>query len=265
MNNIRIAKIIRTVILYLLMQCPVADALTDATTSLDDHSIYTSFNDFNTRIRDGIISKAEAHAELSGKLAAIRAEYYRRGGRDYAQTEWVFPVAGYSSEAIEKRGKHGFVASGYDFFSGNSHGGHPAYDIFIRDRNQDNRDDRTGRAVQVLSMTGGVVVALENEWRQGSKLRGGRYIWIYDPANNLMVYYAHNEELFVKLGMIVKPGDLLAVIGRSGLNAAKHRSPTHLHISVLRLTDGQPLPVPVYSELQRAKNLSKPPYPSNHE
>jgi len=226
---------------------------------------YTTFNDFNTRIRDGRISKTAAHTELSGRLAAIRADYYSRGGQEYASTEWVFPVAGYNAGTIEKRGGHGFVASGYDFFSGNRHGGHPAYDIFIRDRNQDCRDDRTGEAVKVLSMTGGVVVALENEWRQGSKLRGGRYIWIYDPAHNLLAYYAHNEKLFVEPGMIVKPGDLLAVVGRSGLNAAKHRSPTHLHFSVLRLTDGQPVPVPAYSELQRAKCLPKPPSPLNHE
>jgi murein DD-endopeptidase MepM/ murein hydrolase activator NlpD len=101
-------------------------------------------------------------------------------------------------------------------------------------------------------MTGGVVVALEKEWQPGSKMRGGKYIWIYDPANDLLVYYAHNEELFVALGTIVKPGDLLATMGRSGLNAAKRRSPTHLHFSVLRIIEGKPVPMPVYRELQQA-------------
>jgi murein DD-endopeptidase MepM/ murein hydrolase activator NlpD len=229
------------------------------------YPLYAAFNNFNTQIRDGRISKAAAREDLPSRLAAIRTDYYQRGGRDYAPEEWVFPVAGYTAAAIEKRGNHGFVPSGYDFFSGNRHGGHPAYDIFIRDRNQDSRDDRTGKAVQVVSMTGGVVVALEKEWPTGSKLRGGRYIWVYDPANNLLVYYAHNEKLFVEPGTVVKPGDLLATMGRSGLNAVKRRSPTHLHFSVLRIMDGQPLPVPLYQELQRAKGISNQPIPSSRE
>ena len=216
----------------------------------------SAFNDFNNLIRDGLISKAVARPEFIVRLAAIRAEFYLRGGTDYSATQWVFPVAGYDAGAIDKGRNHGFVPSGYDFFSGNRHGGHPAYDIFIRDQNQDSRDDRSGKAVSVLSMTGGIVVALEKEWHKGSTLRGGKYIWVYDPANELLVYYAHNEELLVELGSIVKPGDLLATIGRSGLNAAKKRSPTHLHFSVLHVNNGQPMPVRVYRELLQAREHS---------
>jgi hypothetical protein len=218
-------------------------------------SLYSEFNNFNTLIRDGRISKVAARSELSVRLAGIRTEYYQRNGKNYSSTDWVFPVAGYNAGAIDKGGNHGFVPNGYDFFNGNRHGGHPAYDIFIRDRNQDSRDDRSGKAVGVLSMTGGIVVALEKEWQQGSGLRGGKYIWVYDPANELLVYYAHNEELFVEPGTIVRPGDLLSNVGRSGLNAAKRRSPTHLHFSMLRLKNGQPVPIPVYHELQRARTL----------
>lgn len=240
---------------FALVHFSMAYALTDAMPSPATPEIYSAFNDFNNLIRDGRISKAAAREELPGRLAAIRAEYYSRGGSDYGPTEWVFPVAGHTAAAINKGKSHGFVPSGYDFFSGNRHGGHPAYDIFVRDRNQDSRDDRSGEAVQIVSMTGGVVVACEKEWLPGSKLRGGKYIWIYDPANDLLVYYAHNEELFVEPGSIVKPGDLLATMGRSGLNAAKRRSPTHLHFSVLRLKGGQPVPIPVYRELQQSRSI----------
>jgi len=261
--------LIHGVLLFLTLSISAAVAAPDAETALSHPSsptgLYTDFNDFNSRIRDGRISKAIARTELPARLAAIRAEYYSRGGQDYVPAEWVFPVAGQSAAAIEKRGNHGFISSGYDFFSGNRHGGHPAYDIFIRDRDQDSRDDRTGTAVQVVSMTGGVVVALESEWQTGSKLRGGKYIWVYDPSNNLLVYYAHNEELFVEPGTVVKPGDLLATMGRSGLNAVKLRSPTHLHFSVLRILNGQPHPVPLYQELQRAKRISNQSIPSSRE
>lgn len=217
-----------------------------------DSPLCSAYNEFNNRIRDGLIGTAAARSELSGRLQEIRSEYYQRGGRDYSSGQWVFPLAGYSANAIDKGKNHGFVPGGYDFFSGNRHGGHPAYDIFIRDRNRDSRDDSSGKPVRVLSMTGGIVVALEDRWQKGSKLRGGKYLWVYDPANDLLVYYAHNEQLFVTTGTIVKPGDLLATVGRSGLNAAKRRSPTHLHFSVLRLINGSPVPEQAYDQLQRA-------------
>ncbi len=230
--------------------------LTESPTKAGPASISTSaaerFNSLNTLVRDGKIGRDAARKELKRLLAELRTEYYRKGGADYGKDAWVFPLAGYDAHAITGGRNKGYIASGYDYFTGNRHGGHPAFDIFIHDRNQDCLDDRTGKPVKVLSLTGGIVVALEREWKQGSALRGGKYLWIYDPANNLLVYYAHNSDLFVKLGDMVKPGDWLANVGRSGFNAAKHRSPSHLHLSVLQLKDGRPLPVSVYGELARA-------------
>lgn len=213
------------------------------------------YNNLNNRIRDGRISKTAAGVELIQRLSEVRKEYYLLDGKNYAASEWVFPVAGYDTHAIDGGRSHGFISSGYDFFSGNRHGGHPAFDIFIKDRNQDSRDDRTGQPAEVLSMTGGIVVALEREWKQPSGLRGGKYIWVYDPANELLVYYAHNNELRVQLGDLVKPGDVLATVGRSGLNAAKRRSPTHLHFSVLLLINGKPTPLNVYQALKQSRKM----------
>ena len=216
-------------------------------------SLCTRFNALNTRIRDNRIDSRSARIELKRILLEVRDEYYRGGGREYSRSAWVFPLAGYDARVIGGGLRHGYSARGYDYFSGNRHGGHPSYDIFIRDRNQDSLDDGSGRPVKVLSMTGGVIVALEQEWQPGSRLRGGKYLWVYDPANDLLVYYAHNSELSVGLGDIVRPGDVLAVVGRSGYNAAKRRSPTHLHLTVLRVQDGRVLPVEVYRELRNAR------------
>ncbi|MBK5275396.1 MAG: M23 family metallopeptidase [Desulfuromonadales bacterium] len=216
-----------------------------------------SFNELNTRIRDRRIGRPAAQTELTRLLAGVRAEYYRAGGRDYPRSEWVFPLAGYDSRAIDGGRQHGYVPGGYDYYSGNSHGGHPALDIFIRDRNQDSLDDRSGRPVKVVALTGGVVVALEREWEPGSPLRGGKYLWIYDPGSDLLVYYAHNNGLSVGLGEIVRPGDVLASVGRSGYNAAKRRSPTHLHFSVLKVgSGGQVVPMDVYRELKGARGVT---------
>jgi len=82
-------------------------------------------------------------------------------------------------------------------------------------------------------MTGGIVVALEGEWDAGSRLKGGKYVWIYDPAH-----------------------DLLATVGRTGFNAAKRRSPTHLHLTVLRVNNGRGEPVQVYRELARVRKVT---------
>jgi murein DD-endopeptidase MepM/ murein hydrolase activator NlpD len=212
-----------------------------------------SYNALNTRIRDNRIDTASARIQLKRTLAEVRDEYFRVGGIGYPKSAWVFPLAGYDPRAIDGGRRHGYVSGGYDFYRGNRHGGHPSFDIFIRDRNQDGLDDRSGTPVKVLSLTGGIVVALEREWKPDSRQLGGRYLWIYDPANDLLVYYAHNGELSVGLGEIVRPGDVLASVGRSGYNAAKHRSPTHLHLTVLRVQDGRVVPLDIYQDLKRAR------------
>jgi len=215
-------------------------------------SLCRSYNALNTRIRDNRIDGRSASSELKHLLAKVRDEYFRAGGIGYPASAWVFPLAGYDDRAIGGGRRHGYVSGNYDFYKGNRHGGHPSFDIFIHDRNQDSLDDRSGRPVKVLSLTGGVVVALEREWQPDSRLLGGRYLWIYDPVNELLVYYAHNGELSVRLGDIVRPGDVLASVGRSGYNAARRRSPTHLHLTVLRVQDGRVMPLDVYQDLKRA-------------
>jgi hypothetical protein len=49
--------------------------------------------------------------------------------------------------------------------------------------------------------------------------------------------------------------DLLATVGRSGLNAAKRRSPTHLHLTVLEMKNGRPLPLNVYRDLVTSRKM----------
>ncbi|MCM2264160.1 MAG: M23 family metallopeptidase, partial [Desulfuromonadales bacterium] len=172
---------------------------------------------------------------------------------------WVFPLRGYDLATAGAEAAKGFVAAGYDYFDGNRHGGHPSFDLFVADRNQDGLDDRTGQPVAVLSMTGGIVVAVEAAWDERSALRGGKYLWIYDDTDRALVYYAHNRDILVKVGDRVHPGTPLAAVGRSGLNAAKKRSPTHLHLTFLRINDGRPEPDNIYRQLRRL-----PPRPVHH-
>jgi hypothetical protein len=209
------------------------------------------FNKLNSSVRDGKIGKEAAKARVRELLPAVKSWYDARS-RGYGKSEWVFPVEGYGSAVIGGSNGSCYVQGGYSYYDGNRHTGHPSYDIFIRDSNQDGLDDATGKPVRVLSLTGGVVVAAERDWDSRSDLRGGKYLWIYDPHTDSLVYYAHNSELSVSVGDLVKPGDRIALVGRTGLNAFKKRSPTHLHLTYLEVRDGKLTPERIYAELVRS-------------
>jgi len=98
----------------------------------------------------------------------------------------------------------------------------------------------------------GIVIACTNEWEPASSLRGGKFIWIYHPAQNIITYYAHNQAIFVKPGDEVKQGQKIAEVGRTGYNAYKKRSPTHLHFSAFQIIDGLPVPYNCYLQLKTA-------------
>jgi len=224
------------------------------TTSLISSHTCVDFNSLNTKIRDGLISKQEALKQIQILLPQLKNYFYKNGGKEFVKTNWIFPVQGYSSKSIGGIDGNGYIASGYDYFDGNKHRGHPAHDIFTVDRNQDCIDDITKKSINVLSMTGGIVIATETVWDTTSNLRGGKYIWIYDPSSNSFFYYAHNSKILVKPCDIINPGDTIAIVGRTGLNAFKKRSPTHLHIMQLKLDSNYyPRPVDCYNDLTTIK------------
>jgi len=222
----------------------------------DTADTYVDFNSFNTRIRDGLISKDSALIMIKVLLPQLKNCFRRKGGQKFDRGNWVFPLQGYNYKAIGGINGNGYSAAGYDYFSGNKHGGHPAYDIFIRDSNHNCMDIATKKRVNVLSASGGIVVSVENSWDSNSTLRGGKYIWIYDPYSSSMLYYAHNSDIFVRSGDIVIPGTKIATVGRSGFSAFKKRSPTHLHFMVMNI-DSQfyPRPVKFYKELMEMRSL----------
>jgi len=213
------------------------------------------FNVINTKVRDGTVSKDEAQQIVRELMPRLRDYFYKNSGKESARDEWIFPLMGYDASAIGGVNGSGYIEKGYDYLDGNNHGGHPAHDIFIHDGNQDAVDDYTEKPVSVLSMTNGLVAAYEPDWEPGSNLRGGKYIYIYDPGTEGLFYYAHNSRIFVKPGDIVKAGDVIGEVGRTGLNAFKKRSPTHLHIMYLHVEDGYPKPQNIYKDLLSAKTI----------
>jgi peptidoglycan LD-endopeptidase LytH len=207
------------------------------------------FNEINTSVRDGLVSQDSARELIRELLPSVKEYFKLQGGMESSETDRVFPLQGYNSSSIGGINGSGYNAKGYNYFDGNQHGGHPADDIFIHDHNQDCLDDYTGEPVNVLSVCNGIVIACEPDWQTESDLRGGKYIYILDPSRDGIYYYAHNNEIFVKPGDLVKAGDIIAHVGRTGLNAYKKRSPTHLHLMYLSVEDGFPKPVNIYEDL----------------
>lgn len=206
------------------------------------------------------ISQKDAVGRMKAVAAFLKRHTVAMASTVAARSSWVFPLRGYGPAAIG--GKHGEgyrAAASYDFFDGNSHGGHPAHDVFIRDRDFDDKDDRTKQPVDVLSITGGVVVCVNREWTLDSmdskrlqSIRGGKYVWVYDPGSDGLVYYAHLREVSCVIGQTVQPGDRLGSVGRTGKNANPRRSPTHLHLMFLAMNDGRPRPVDIFVDLEKA-------------
>jgi hypothetical protein len=209
------------------------------------------FNHLNTQIRDGKINKATAQEKAGYLLRKIKYQYTIQNSRS-APKKKAFPVQGYGREAIGGVNGNGYLPGSYNYYDGNKHTGHPAHDIFIRDTDQDLLDDRTRKPVNIRVVSAGVVIAYEPQWNKGSALRGGVYVWVYDPQEQRLYYYAHLRQLLVKPGDLVPAGTILGSMGRTGLNAYQKRSPTHLHLMALQVTSTAALPpINLYSVLTK--------------
>lgn len=220
------------------------------------------FNTLYIKIREESILPDSARAAFSRIMLGLHERYkatvdfptdtVTESGRE--RTGLWFPLKGYSTSAIGGTHGEGYRGNGFDLFDYNVRGSHPAQDIFIRDQNQDSVDDRNGKPVDVLSMSEGLVIAMETGWTPAQEYRGGNWIWVYDPVRNGLFYYAHNNVVTVTMGDWVRAGQKIAEVGRSGLNAYKARSPTHLHLMYLQLQpNGLPLPQNTYAWLLAAK------------
>jgi murein DD-endopeptidase MepM/ murein hydrolase activator NlpD len=205
------------------------------------------WQDFERRVRDGVLSWRAGEKLI--------AEWADRLEKEFSPAQFqkriFFPLMGYSLRDVGGKNGDGYKPAGYRFLDGNRHRGHPAQDIFIKDRDQDGIDDLTAKPVDVLALAEGIVLSTFSGWKeadQSREIRGGNYVWIYHPALKAFSYYAHLEKVFVRPGDRVQGGAAVATLGRSGKNASLPRSPTHLHIMVVSLKSMQPLdPYPLWS------------------
>jgi peptidoglycan LD-endopeptidase LytH len=238
---------------------------------MDTIPVYQNFDKLNTKVLQGGVKKEEVQKAIKQLRHHINQWLLLRSQIDELNDTWIFPLRGYNYHAIGGNGD-GYSDKGYHYLDGNKHGAHPAHDIFINDKNQDCIDDHSHKPVDVLAVDHGIVIACSDTWETNSDLRGGKYIWIYHfvygsrkngnssmedffARSGVITYYAHNSKIFVSPGQEVKPGQKIAEVGRTGYNAYKKRSPTHLHFSAFRLVDDIPVPFNPYQQLKKAKTL----------
>jgi hypothetical protein len=202
---------------------------------------------FEKSVRDQTIRKEDAKKQFPPLFNALK-EICRK--HPFKQdSSWLFPVQGYG---IRDMGAGGFrpdirygssPIKGYDFYDGNRHGGHPAYDIFIRDKNQVALDDRSHKQVSIIAPVDLLILSAEKDWSPESGIRGGRYVWALDPLHDRIFYFAHLNEVHVSAGAFCRAGSAIGTVGRTGKNAAPPRSPTHLHFMVLEVKENRLIPL----------------------
>jgi len=191
--------------------------------------------------------------ELMEKYENELVKYFMtNNGRYVNRDEWVFPLKNFTSVTHRENGND-YRLSTYDYFQGTNTKGHPAHDIFILDTNKDLMDDSTGKHVDIVSMSSGVVVAVDTTWKPGSKLRGGKYAKVFDITNMKIFYYSHISEVSVKPGDIVNAGDKIGEVGRTGRKAILSHGKTHLHIALLKSINGYPKPEMIIDDIFRAE------------
>jgi hypothetical protein len=212
-----------------------------------------TFHQIQMDIRDRVISPDSGRRAFAAVMIDFRAAFKKDSCHAIDSSYFVYPVRSYlPQESIGGKGR-GYRDEGFDLFDMDAKGSHPAHDLFVRDKDQDNIDDRTWKPVDVLAFTSGVVVATETSWKYDSEFRGGNWIWIYDPCLDGLFYYAHNNIVEVQPGQWVNAGDKISEMGRSGYNAYQKRSPTHLHLMYLQLDEyGLPTPYNTYEWLKIA-------------
>ena len=199
-------------------------------------------------VRDGKIDQASARKELQSVIPLVRDRW-----KEIKSTRlWVFPAKGGNVRWIGGTHGEGFrprsPKPAYSWFDGNRHGGHPGHDVFIPDRNRDCRHDRTDQLIPAVAMQSALVLSINTVWKPG-KPRGGEYVWLYNPELDLFFYYAHLTGIAVQPGDVVRAGDRLGDIGKTGFRIRHRNKPCHIHLMVLRFDNGIMTPYDYFRDL----------------
>ncbi len=215
------------------------------------------WEEYEAAVRDGTVAMDEALVKLDPLIEGLST--YITSNYDVSPSSWTFPVTGYDrcstvkgDYTTEERHRLRRAVGTYDFFDGGRHFAHPGYNIHVRDANFDTKDDLTGAPPEVVAAMDSVVISTYKRWTRGSMFRDGNYVWLYNPAENKLFYYAHLQDIRVDSGQFVRSGEPIASVGPTGFMPRGKREKTHLYLMVLEYDKGRFLPVDYYSLLSES-------------
>ncbi len=222
----------------------------------DDQILLNRFKTMLVNVREQKVSPSEAENEFIEIFKGIK-DGYPNALKEEEASILAFPLTKSNIDAVGGKGS-GYFVKNFNLFDYSVNGSHPAHDIFIFDPNQDCIDDRKNEYVDIVSVGNGIVMAIEKDWTDSSAFRGGNYVWVYDFERGGLWYYAHHRKVVVDVGQIVKAGDKLGEVGRTGFNARSKRSDTHLHLMYLKINqDFLPEPMDFYPWLVFSKTMQE--------
>lgn len=219
-----------------------------------DSGLFARWNKTDLLIMDVKIPKDDAIDSINKYVTDANEYFSKTGLKTTTRDKWVFPMKNWTSVSYRSGGKdYGDVY--FDYFQGGESHNHPAHDIFILDKDSNGVEDSTGQKVEAVSIINGIVFTILSDWKKGDFGRAGNYVKIYDPESEAMFYYSHLDSVFVKTGQVVKAGDPVGYVGRTGRKAIGGR--THLHIAYYPIYNGYPEPENFIDDLYLAEKKAK--------
>ena len=218
--------------------------------SAQNTELYLRWNTTDSLIMINKISKENAIDSIKLYVSSAIQDFKSLNITITDRNDWVFPMKGWTKVEYRSGGKD-YKAERFDYFQGGESINHPAHDIFILDNDSNGVEDITGQKVTAVAMATGIVFTEYSGFKRGDFIRGGNYVKIFDPETQGMFYYSHLDSVFVHTGQLVKAGDSVGFVGRTGRKAITGK--THLHIAYYKIFEGYPRPKDILDDLYKAQ------------
>ncbi len=213
-------------------------------------TVFDRWHKTDLLIRDRKIDIDDARDSIANFVKLGIQDFKSRNVPGTTRSNWVFPMFGFTWCAYRTDGKD-YKDEDFDYFQGGEFHGHPAHDIFILDKDTNCIEDSTGNEVYATAMVTGIVLSKYDTWFRADYLRSGNYVKLFDPESRAIFYYSHLDSVFVNVGQLVKAGEPIGYVGRTGRKAIKGK--THIHIAYYKIDDGQPIPEDIIEDLYKAE------------
>lgn len=214
-------------------------------------TVFDRWHKTDQLIRDRKIDPDDAADSIAMYVPMAVQDFKTRDISTTKRADWVFPMIGWTSVSYRTGGKD-YKDKGFDYFQGGEFTGHPAHDIFIPDKDTNVFEDSTGQKVFATAMVTGIVISTYGTWFRADYLRSGNYVKLFDPESKAIFYYSHLDTVFVSPGQLVKAGEPVGFVGRTGRKAIKGK--THVHIAYYKIDDdGEPIPEDIIKDLYIAE------------